>query len=106
MRKSTWHLTGKSVLITGAANGIGAATASLLAARNTHLSLVDIQGFTLSQLALDLGGKTVYHEVDITQYEALNVAVASTLDHFGQLDVVLVNFRHCDRTTLVEYSNS
>jgi NAD(P)-dependent dehydrogenase (short-subunit alcohol dehydrogenase family) len=91
MRKSTWHLTGKSVLITGAANGIGAATARFLSARNTYLSLVDIQGSALRQLALDLGGKTVYHEVDITQHEALEMAVASTLDQFGRLDMVLVN---------------
>ncbi len=49
MRKSTWHLKDKSVLITGAANGIGAATARLLAARNTHLSLVDVQGSYLAQ---------------------------------------------------------
>ena len=91
MRKSKSNLRGKSVLITGAANGIGAATARLLAARNTHLSLVDVQGITLRQLALELGGKVICHEADITQREALDKAVASTLDHFGQLDVVLVN---------------
>jgi short-subunit dehydrogenase len=51
MRKSAWSLTDKSVLITGAANGIGAATARLLVARKTHLSLVDIQGYALRKLA-------------------------------------------------------
>ena len=91
MRKSTWHLTGKSVLITGAANGIGAATARLLAAQKTHLSLMDVQGTALCQLALDLGVGAICHEVDITQREALDEAIAATLDHFGQLDVVLVN---------------
>jgi NADP-dependent 3-hydroxy acid dehydrogenase YdfG len=91
MRKSAWHLKGKCVLITGAANGIGAATARLLAARNTHLSLVDAQGSILRQLALDLGGKTICNVADITQREALDEAVANTLDCFGQLNVVLVN---------------
>lgn len=91
MRKSTRHLKDKSVLITGAANGIGAATARLLAARNTHLSLVDVQGSSLRKLALDLGGKILCYEADITQREALDEAVASTLDRFGRLDVVLVN---------------
>jgi len=91
MRKSTWSLTDKSVLITGAANGIGAATARLLAARYTQLSLVDVQGSTLRKLALDIGGKVIYYDADITQREALNKAVASTLDHYGRLDVVLVN---------------
>ena len=91
MRGSTWHLTGKSVLITGAAGGIGAAVARSLSARQTHLSLVDVQWSALQQLTLDLGGATLCHEADITQRDALDVAVAASLERFGQLDVVLVN---------------
>ncbi len=91
MRGSTWHVTGRSVLITGAAGGIGAATARLLAARQAHLSLVDLQGSALHKLVLDLGDRAMCQEVDITQREALDAAVAATLDRFGQLDVVLVN---------------
>ena len=67
MRKSAWHLKGKSVLITGAANGIGAATARILVKRKTRLSLIDVQGTALCQLALDLGVGAICHEVDITQ---------------------------------------
>ncbi len=91
MRKNTWHLKGKSVLITGAANGIGAATARILATRKTYLSLIDVQVSPLRQLTLDLGRGAICHDVDITQREALDEAVASTLDRFGRLDVVLVN---------------
>lgn len=91
MRGNKWHLTGRSALITGAAGGIGAATARLLAARQTHLSLVDVQGSALQKLALDLGGGALCQQVDITQRDALDAAVAATLDRFGQLDVVLVN---------------
>jgi NAD(P)-dependent dehydrogenase (short-subunit alcohol dehydrogenase family) len=91
MRGSTWHVTGRSVLITGAARGIGAATARLLAARQAHLSLVDLQGSALHKLALDLGGGAMCQEVDITQRAELDAAVAATLDRFGQLDMVLVN---------------
>ena len=53
MRGSKWDLIGKSVLITGAVGGIGAATARLLAARQTHLSLMDVQGSALHQQALN-----------------------------------------------------
>ncbi len=91
MRRNTWRLKGKCVLITGAANGIGAATARILAARNTHLSLIDVQGTALRQLALELEGKVIFYEADITQRESLDKAVTSTLDRFGRLDVVLVN---------------
>jgi NAD(P)-dependent dehydrogenase (short-subunit alcohol dehydrogenase family) len=91
MRGSKWHLNGRSVLITGAAGGIGAATARLLATRQTHLSLIDVQGEALHQLTSGLGEGAMCQEVDITQREALDAAVAATLDRFGQLDVVLVN---------------
>jgi NAD(P)-dependent dehydrogenase (short-subunit alcohol dehydrogenase family) len=91
MRGSKWHVTGKSVLITGAAGGIGAATARLLAARQAHLSLVDVRADALQQLASDLGGAALCQQVDITQREELDAAVAATLERFGQLDVVLVN---------------
>jgi NAD(P)-dependent dehydrogenase (short-subunit alcohol dehydrogenase family) len=91
MRGSKWHLTGRIVLITGAASGIGAATARLLAARQAHLSLLDVRGDALQKLALDLGGAALCHEVDITQREELEAAVAATLDRFGRLDVVLAN---------------
>jgi NADP-dependent 3-hydroxy acid dehydrogenase YdfG len=86
MRKSTWNLTGKSVLITGAANGIGAATTRLLAVRKTHLSLVDIQGSALRKLALDLGVGAICHEVDISQREALDEAIVNTLERFGHIE--------------------
>jgi short-subunit dehydrogenase len=91
MQGSKWRVTGKSVLITGAASGIGEATARLLAARQTHLSLLDVRRDALHQLASDLGTAAMCHEADITQREALDAAVAATLDRFGQLDVVLVN---------------
>jgi len=91
MRRSDWRLPGKSVLVTGAAGGIGAATTRLLAARQTHLTLVDVGGDALRQLASDLGGGALCQEADITQREALDTAVAATLERFGRIDVVLVN---------------
>ena len=75
MRKSTWNLTGKSVVITGTANGIGAATARILTTRKTKLSLIDVQGSALRKLALDLGVEAICHEVDITQRKALDVVL-------------------------------
>jgi NAD(P)-dependent dehydrogenase (short-subunit alcohol dehydrogenase family) len=50
-----------------------------------------MRGDALRQLASDLGGKVICQEVDITQPEALNAAVADTLDGFGRLDVAVVN---------------
>jgi NAD(P)-dependent dehydrogenase (short-subunit alcohol dehydrogenase family) len=91
MRGSKWRLPGRSILITGAAEGIGAATARLLAAREMHLSLLDVQGSALQKLANDLGGAAIWQQVDVTQREALEAAVTATLERFGQIDMVLVN---------------
>jgi NAD(P)-dependent dehydrogenase (short-subunit alcohol dehydrogenase family) len=62
-----------------------------LAAQQTHLSLVDVQSSALQKLANELGEGILCHQVDITQRETLDTAVAATLDHYGKLDVVVVN---------------
>jgi NADP-dependent 3-hydroxy acid dehydrogenase YdfG len=79
------------VLITGAAGGIGAATARLLATRYARLSLMDVRYDDLRQVAGELDGEVLCHAVDITEQETLNAAVAATLERFGRIDVALVN---------------
>ena len=91
MRGNAWNLKGKSILITGAARGIGAETARLLAGRQARLSLLDTQGAALQELARDLGETTLYQQADITQSDALEEAVAATVERFGRLDVAVVN---------------
>jgi NAD(P)-dependent dehydrogenase (short-subunit alcohol dehydrogenase family) len=91
MQHSQWHLPGKCVLITGAASGIGAMTARLLAARQTQLSLLDVRGDALRQFVTELGGAVLSQEVDITERAALDAAVTATLERFGRLDVAVVN---------------
>ena len=91
MPGNAWNLKGKSVLITGAARGIGAETARLLAGRQARLSLIDTQGAALQELARDLGETTLYQQADITQSGALEEAVAATVERFGRLDVAVVN---------------
>ena len=83
MSDNQWNLSSKSVLITGAARGIGAATARLLAGRQARLSLVDTQDSALQQLARDLGETMLYQQGDITQSDALEEAVAATVERFG-----------------------
>jgi NADP-dependent 3-hydroxy acid dehydrogenase YdfG len=79
------------VLITGAAGGIGAATAKLLATQRTRLSLLDVRYDDLRQVAGELDGEVLCHAVDITEQETLDAAVAATLERFGRIDVALIN---------------
>jgi NAD(P)-dependent dehydrogenase (short-subunit alcohol dehydrogenase family) len=82
---------GTVVLITGAARGIGAATARVLAARGATLSLVGLEPDLLSSLAAELGPQHTWHLADVRDSAALDAAVAATVQASGGIDVVLAN---------------
>ncbi|MDQ1559838.1 MAG: hypothetical protein QOD32_2898 [Pyrinomonadaceae bacterium] len=81
------------VLITGAARGIGAETARMLAARGARLSLVGLEPARLAALAAELGGdgRHVWFECDVTEQASLERAVNATLEALGSIDVVVAN---------------
>lgn len=82
---------GTVVLITGAARGIGAATARVLAARGATLSLVGLEPDLLSSLAAELGPQHTWHLADVRDSAALDAAVAATVEASGRIDVVMAN---------------
>lgn len=84
-------MQGKVVLVTGAARGIGAETARLLAARGAKLSLVGLEAPLLEKLARELGDGHVWFECDVTNQASLERAFAGTVAHLRGLDAVLVN---------------
>jgi NAD(P)-dependent dehydrogenase (short-subunit alcohol dehydrogenase family) len=87
----SYDVKGKVVLVTGAARGIGAATARRLAARGARLSLVGMEPERLAGVAGSLGPGHVWHECDVTDQRALERAVAATVTALGGVDVVLAN---------------
>ena len=84
-------MNGKTVLLTGAAGGIGSATARRLAASGARLALVDIDGDPLEALGTDLGDSAVTYRVDITDLQALEQVVRDASSRWGGLDVVIAN---------------
>jgi hypothetical protein len=84
-------LAGKHMLITGAARGIGAATARDLAARGARLALVGLEPDLLATLAAELGPGHVWAEADVTDSAALSAAVAKSVATLGGLDVVVAS---------------
>lgn len=84
-------VAGMRVLITGAARGIGAATAAELARRGARLSLVGLEPDLLERNAKELGDQHMRVEADVTDQSALDAAVAATVDRLGGIDVVIAN---------------
>jgi short chain dehydrogenase len=88
----TYTIAGKTVLITGAAGGIGAAAARALQARGANVVLADLGPGAASALARELGGdRALALTVDVTDTAALADAVDRTVDRFGSLDIVFAN---------------
>ncbi|OBJ73642.1 SDR family oxidoreductase [Mycobacterium sp. 1274756.6] len=83
---------GKTVLITGAADGIGAELARRLHARGAQLVLVDLDDTKLTALAGALTGERVLTAAaDVRDLAALQAAAAAAAERFGGLDVVVAN---------------
>ena len=86
-----WSLLGRTVLITGAARGIGAETARRLAGRGAQVSLVGLEPEELERVASECGPQAAWFEADVTDWDALRRAVNGTVERFGGLDAVVAN---------------
>ena len=86
-----YEVEGKTVLVTGAARGIGAGVAERLHGRGANVALVGLEPERLAELAERLGDRAVWHEADATDSEALADAVAVTCERFGGIDVAIAN---------------
>jgi 3-oxoacyl-[acyl-carrier protein] reductase len=89
---TAWDFTGKTVLVTGATGGIGRATAALFLACGANLVLLDLDPAALADAAaqLDPAGKNaVIVDADVTRMEACVSAVASAVERFGGIDVLV-----------------
>lgn len=80
-------MSGQSIFITGAASGIGKATASLFAEAGWRVGLCDIDAGRLADVATRLGNTASVHLADVCDPEALSVALEAFARH-GGLDVM------------------
>ncbi|ANU07804.1 SDR family oxidoreductase [Paraurantiacibacter namhicola] len=84
-------MSGKTLLITGASSGIGAATAKAAAHAGWNVALLARSKDKLESIAGDIGDGALAVECDVTDREQIRDAIAQTVSHFGSLDAVFAN---------------
>jgi NAD(P)-dependent dehydrogenase (short-subunit alcohol dehydrogenase family) len=88
------RLDGKSVLITGAAAGIGRATAIAAAREGARLTLSDVTTDAGEQVAKEItaaGGKALFLRCDVTQQADVDAMVKRAVDSYGRIDCAFNN---------------
>ena len=82
------RLAGKVAFITGAAAGIGRATAVLFAREGAHVVVADIAVAAGEETAHLAGHGAIAIRTDVTDEASLQAAIRTTVDTFGRLDVL------------------
>lgn len=93
-RMSVRDVTGRVVLISGAAGGLGAALCQRWTAAGAHIAAMDIDAVRLDALVESLharGSQALALPLDITDPAACRAAVATTVAQFGALDGLINN---------------
>lgn len=88
---STYDLSGKVALVTGAARGIGYETARELHERGASVVVLDLNAEQAREAAARIGERTLGIGADVTDSGAMMAAVAETVERFGGLDIAVAN---------------
>lgn len=86
-----YDVRGKTVLITGAGQGIGFELAQVLHDRGASIALVDIEEESLRTVAEQLGERTLPIAADVRDRYGMRQAIRWAASHFGGLDIVVAN---------------
>ena len=91
MARQLYDVAGKVVLVTGAARGLGLEAARRLHALGASVALVGLEPDELEKRTAELGERAWWYECDVTDFDAVQAAVAAAVERFGGLDVVIAN---------------
>jgi 3alpha(or 20beta)-hydroxysteroid dehydrogenase len=85
------RVAGKTAIVTGAANGLGAAQARALVAEGARVIIADVQADEGRRVAADLGDRALFSALDVIDPAQWQAAVAAANDRFGPVDVLVNN---------------
>jgi 3-oxoacyl-[acyl-carrier protein] reductase len=87
-------VAGKVVLVTGAASGMGRATAFVFADEGAKVAVTDVRGEGAEAVAAEItaaGGEAAAWKLDVSNGEEVKRVVDATADRFGGLDILINN---------------
>ena len=96
------RLEGKTAIITGGANGIGAGCVRRLATEGANVVIADIDDAAGDALAAELGSAVIYVCTDISQRTSVEALFAAALDAFGAVDILVNNAAFVHKTGVIE----
>ncbi len=82
---------GKVVMVTGAASGIGLATAKAFRQKGAELVILDLSAESLDKAAAEIGGNVLALPCDVTSRAAVRSGFDAVCRRFGGLDIVVSN---------------
>jgi len=103
--KALRSLSGRRVLITGAARGIGALTARRLHERGAKVALLGLEPELLQAVAADCGSAP-WAECDVADRAQMDTTVAAMIEQLGGLDVAIANAGIGAQMTLIDGDSS
>ncbi|MEQ9405930.1 MAG: SDR family oxidoreductase [Cyclobacteriaceae bacterium] len=77
--------TGKHIVVTGGAMGIGAAAVEVFLREGGKVSILDIEKCSSADKYLS------YHACDVSRADQIERAISASINHFGEIDVLVNN---------------
>lgn len=84
-------ITGRVAIVTGAASGMGRATALLFAAEGARVAVVDLDGEAAAKVARECGDDARAYALDVSDGAAIAQTVSAIAEEFGGIDILINN---------------